>query len=127
MKKVIRLNESDLERIVLRVIKESEKGSNLMGFILNKLVDSGLVLLSNVNIVEDGFEVHTMEGEYFDYFTDNFIKFEQSGDNDVILNFVKYEEEEDTEQAIEVLEWLYPKLDEIFGDKITFMDNLDID
>ncbi len=56
---------------------------------------------------------------------DNHIIFEKGGESEVFLNFEMYEEDVDMQDALKVGNWLYPKLQLIFGDEIFFMDNLD--
>jgi hypothetical protein len=56
MKKVIKLTESDLTRIVKRVIKENE--DNNVKKLVSLLVNNGLVDEENINVYDDHIEVY---------------------------------------------------------------------
>ncbi len=101
------------------------KKPDLLKTVLKAMVDNNLISLSKVNIYDDNFEVYGFNGPNFDYFMDNHIIFEKGGESEVFLNFEMYEEDVDMQDALKVSDWLYPKLQTIFGDEIFFMDNLD--
>ena len=110
VKKIIQLTENDLEKIVKRIIKE----------------EAGTDLLTNaLNAYKDNFEVYCFNKGPREYFLDNHIVFEVGGVDELFLNFVMYEDGVDTQDALKVVNWLYPRLDKLFGGKIAFMDNLD--
>lgn len=124
VKKIIQLTENDLEKIVKRIIKE-EAGTDLLTNALNVMVKNGLVDMENVNVYKDNFEVYGFNKGPREYFLDNHIVFEVGGVDELFLNFVMYEDGVDTQDALKVVNWLYPRLDKLFGGKIAFMDNLD--
>ena len=101
------------------------KKPDLLKTVLKAMVDNNLISPSKVNIYDDNFEVYGFNGPNFDYFMDNHIIFEKGGESEVFLNFEMYEEDVDMQDALKVSDWLYPKLQAIFGDEIFFMDNLD--
>jgi hypothetical protein len=125
--KVIRLTEQDLERMVRRIIKESDEfdDEDLLTYVLNVMVKNGLVDKKNVNVYDNNFEVYGFNKGPREYFLDNHIVFEVGGVDELFFNFVMGEEDIDAQDALEVVNWLYPTLDELFGGKIAFMDNLD--
>jgi hypothetical protein len=123
-KKVIRLNENDIEKLVKKIIKENSETS-LLNYVLNAMIKSNLVSTDMVTDYGDRFEVYGFNGPDFNYFLDNHIVFE--GENEIFLNFEMYEEDVDMEDALEVSNWLYPKLTKLFGEDVTFFDNLDND
>lgn len=129
MAKIIKLTEKDIEKMIRRIVKENDadyttKKPDLLKTILKAMVDNKLVSLSNVNIQDNHFVVYAFNGPIFEYFMDNYITFEKGGDSEVFLNFEMYEEDVDMPDALKVIDWLYPKLYNIFGDEIFFMDNL---
>lgn len=75
---VIRLTESDLTRIVKRVIKEysNEEDVNLsnknddLQYVVKTLLDLNFIDKDTINIQEDFFEVYSIVGEDFEYFND---------------------------------------------------------
>jgi hypothetical protein len=77
MKKIVRLTERDLTRIIKRVINEQEEneeeGNDNVQKLVSLLVDNGLVDMDNMNIYDDHIEVYGIEGWDFDYFEENFI------------------------------------------------------
>jgi hypothetical protein len=114
-----------MRKTIKRILKEEFK-ENLLDFCYNKMVQSGLVDTKLVNKYNNNFEVYGFEGVELDYFMDNYIKFESGGGNTLFLDFQMYEEEIDHKEALEVIDWLYPRLEKLFeGDGIDFFDNLD--
>ena len=78
MKKIVRLTERDLSRIVKRVINEQEEndeeeGNDSVQKLVSLLVDNGLVDKEKMNIYDDYIEVYGIEGWDFGYFEENFI------------------------------------------------------
>jgi hypothetical protein len=72
MKKIIRLTESDLTRLIKRMVNE-EKEDNNVKKLLSVLVNNGLVDEENMNVYDDNIEVYSINGYDFPYFEENFI------------------------------------------------------
>lgn len=120
MKKIIRITESDLARIVKRVIKENrltsppnENVRNLMSLLTkNNLIDP-----EYVNVYQDYIEVYKIIGCDSDYFMENFIRlYPEDIDNDVVyVDGEHYEEEIDEEEYEEVLEYIIENWNPLLG------------
>jgi hypothetical protein len=111
MKKVIRLTESDLTRIVKRVIKENRLTSppnENVRKLMSLLTKNNLIDLEYVNVYQDYIEVYKIIGCDSGYFMDNFIRLHPEDiDNDVVyVDGEHYGEEIDEEEYEEVLEYI---------------------
>jgi hypothetical protein len=129
MKKIVRLTESDLIKLVKRVISEQDdfddeegldidKGNEDVQYVVKTLLDSNLVDKDVINIYEDSFEVYSIKGKNFDYFTkaDGYLVFEVERDDDYITIFFHgedYDEDElDVKWRKEVYGYLLENWDE---------------
>jgi hypothetical protein len=113
MKKIIRLTETDLSRIVKRVIKEQEEndeeGNNDVQKLVSLLVDNGLVDKEKMNIYDNYIEVYGIEGWDFDYFEENFIILYPENIDEGIVNVEgeDYGESIDEEEFDEVMSHIF--------------------
>jgi hypothetical protein len=107
MKKIVRLTERDLSRIVKRVIKENdeEEGNDNVQKLVSLLVNNGLVDKEKMNIYDDYIEVYGIEGLDFGYFEENFIVLYPRNIDEGIINIegVDYGESIDDEEFDEVM------------------------
>jgi hypothetical protein len=98
MKKIIKLTESDLIKLVKRVISEQDdfdeevemdKGNDDVEYVVKTLLELNLVDKDVINIYEDSFEVYSIKGENFEYFTkaDGYLVFEVEREDDYINIF----------------------------------------
>ena len=115
-----------MRNTIRKILKEEAEGG-VLKYALKKMVDAGMLDMEVVNVYDNNFEVYGFEGVQLEYFMDNHIIFEKGGPSELFLNFQMYEDEIDMKEALDVINWLYPKLDELFDGKIGFMDNLEDD
>jgi hypothetical protein len=120
MKKIIRLTESDLARIVKRVIKENRLTSppdENVRKLMSLLTKNNLVDPEYVNVYQDYIEVYKIIGCDSDYFMENFIRlYPEDIDNDVVyVDGEHYEEEIDEEEYDEVLEYIIENWNPLLG------------
>lgn len=75
MKKIIKLTESDLTRIVKRVINENTENNDVRKLI-SILVKNDLIDMNEdtINIYDDHIEVYSIKGFDYPYFEENFIR-----------------------------------------------------
>ena len=137
MKKIIRLTESDLVRLVKRVIKESEPSNNKpnedVRKVVNTLEELGWIDSETTNVYEDHFEIYSIVGEQFDYFElGNYLIIDVDAvDGDINL-FVRGEDygEDDEIEAKEILmDYLSDKWEDTLAkeDIVLFVDRDDDD
>jgi hypothetical protein len=113
MKKYYRLTETDLSRIVKRVIKEqeenNEEGNDDVQKLVSLLVDNGLVDKEKMNIYDNYIEVYGIEGWDFDYFEENFIILYPENIDEGIVNVEgeDYGESIDEEEFDEVMSHIF--------------------
>jgi len=104
--RIIRLTESDLTRIVKRVINESTK-NNSVKKLISLLVKNDLIEMDNetINVYDDHIEVYSIKGFDYPYFVENFIELypEDIDDGYVYVKREDYGEEIDDEEYEEVL------------------------
>jgi len=104
--RIIRLTESDLTRIVKRVINESTK-NNSVKKLISLLVKNDLIDMDNetINVYDDHIEVYSIKGFDYPYFVENFIELypEDIDDGYVYVKREDYGEEIDDEEYEEVL------------------------
>lgn len=111
MKKVIKLTESDLTKIVERVISEETENDDVKKLI-SLLVNNDLIDMDNdtVNVYDDHIEVYHIKGHEFPYFEDNYIKLHPEFNDDESVVFVEredYEDYIDDEQYEEVISHIW--------------------
>jgi hypothetical protein len=127
MKKIVRLTERDLSRIVKRVINEQEEndeeeGNDNVRKLVSLLVDNGLVDKEKMNIYDYYIEVYGIEGWDFGYFEENFIILYPGNIDEGIVN-VKgedYGESIDDEEYDEVINHIWSDWEEKLN--IEFID-----
>jgi hypothetical protein len=126
MKKIVSLTESDLTRIVKRVIKENDDykdrsmynphycddgddPSDEVKKLMSMIEENNLVDKEDINIYWDCIEVYSINGCDSEYFMENFIRLYPSDiDNGFIhINGEHYEEEIDEEEYQEVLDYIF--------------------
>jgi hypothetical protein len=126
MKKIIRLTESDLTRIVRRVIKENDDykdrsmndpyysddeddSSDEVKKLISIIEENNLVDKEDINIYSDHIEVYSINGCDSEYFMENFIRlYPDDIDNGYIrVDGENYEEEIDDEEYQEVLDYIF--------------------
>jgi hypothetical protein len=126
MKKIIRLTESDLTRIVRRVIKENDDykdrsmndpyysddeddSSDEVKKLISIIEENNLVDKEDINIYSDHIEIYSINGCDSEYFMENFIRlYPDDIDNGFIrVDGENYEEEIDDEEYQEVLDYIF--------------------
>ena len=115
-----RLTESDLTRIVKRIIKEDRVSGDVKKLI-SILKNNGLVDEVNMNIYDDNIEVYSINGHDFPYFEDNFIKLYPDFDEGVVyIEREDYGEEIDEDEYDDVINYIWSDWEESLG--LTFND-----
>jgi hypothetical protein len=126
MKKIVRLTESDLTRIVRRVIKENDDykdrsmndpyysddeddSSDEVKKLISMIEENNLVDKEDINIYSDHIEIYSINGCDSEYFMENFIRlYPDDIDNGFIrVDGENYEEEIDDEEYQEVLDYIF--------------------
>lgn len=111
MKKIITLTESDLIKLVNKVISEQEDSVGDIAQVVEVLEDLNLVDSDHMNIYEDNFELYSIKGKNFPYFaeSDGYLVFEVEPEDDFLNLFVRgedYGEEDDIEMRLEVFRYI---------------------
>ena len=137
MKKIVRLTESDLVKLVKRVLSEQddfdeeldmEKGNDDVQYVVKTLLELNLVDKNVINVYEDYFEVYSIKGENFEYFTkaDGFLVFEVEPFDDEINLFFHgedYDEDElDVKWRKEVYQYILDNWTELLYKKGIMID-----
>jgi hypothetical protein len=111
MKKIIRLTEGELIKLVNKVISEQQDSVGDIAQVVKVLEDLNLVDSDQMNIYEDNFELYSIKGKSFPYFeeSDGYLVFELEPEDDFLNLFVSgedYGEEEDIEMRLEVFRYI---------------------
>ena len=111
MKKIIRLTEGELIKLVNKVISEQQDSVGDIAQVVKVLEDLNLVDSDQMNIYEDNFELYSIKGKSFPYFeeSDGYLVFELEPEDDFLNLFVSgedYGEEEDIEMRMEVFRYI---------------------
>ena len=111
MKKIIKLTESDLIKLVNKVISEQQDSVGDIAQVVKVLEDLNLVDSDHMNIYEDNFELYSIKGKNFPYFveSDGYLVFEVEPEDDFLNLFVSgedYGEEDDIEMRLEVFRYI---------------------
>jgi hypothetical protein len=115
MKKIIRLTERDLTRIVKRMIKEERVSSDVKKLI-SILKDNNLIDTETINVYYDHIEVYSIKDNDFPYFEDNFIKLYPNIDEGVVyVEREDYGEEIDEDEYDEVINHIWSDWEEKLG------------
>ena len=110
MSRIIRLTESDLTRIVKRVINEGTENNGVKRLI-SLLVKNDLIDMDNetINVYDDHIEVYSIKGFDYPYFVENFIELypEDIDEGVVYVKREDYGEEIDDKEYEEVLSHMW--------------------
>jgi hypothetical protein len=122
MKKIVRLTESDLVKLVNKVISEQQDSVGDIAQVVKVLEDLNLVDSDQMNIYEDNFELYSIKGKSFPYFeeSDGYIVFEVEPEDDFLNLFVSgedYGEEEDIEMRLEVFRYIMDNWFDVLEEK----------
>ena len=122
MKKIIRLTESDLIKLVKKVISEQQDSVGDIAQVVKVLEDLNLVDSDQMNIYEDNFELYSIKGKSFPYFeeSDGYLVFEVEPEDDFLNVFVRgedYGEEEDMEMRLEVYRYIMDNWFDVLEEK----------
>lgn len=122
MKKIIRLTESDLIKLVKKVISEQQDSVGDIAQVVKVLEDLNLVDSDQMNIYEDNFELYSIKGKSFPYFeeSDGYLVFEVEPEDDFLNLFVSgedYGEEEDIEMRLEVFRYIMDNWFDVLEEK----------
>jgi hypothetical protein len=122
MKKIIRLTESDLVKLVNKVISEQQDSVGDIAQVVKVLEDLNLVDSDQMNIYEDNFELYSIKGKSFPYFeeSDGYLVFEVEPEDDFLNLFVSgedYGEEEDIEMRLEVFRYIMDNWFDVLEEK----------
>lgn len=127
MKKIIRLTEGDLIKLIKRVINESEPNpmDDMPNADVRKVIHTleglGWIEPETVNVYEDHFEIYSIEGKQFDYFElGNFLIIDVEGDGDEINLYIRgedYGEEDDIESKEVLMDYIIDNWGDVLSDK----------
>jgi hypothetical protein len=122
MKKIVRLTESDLVKLVNKVISEQQDSVGDIAQVVKVLEDLNLVDSDQMNIYEDNFELYSIKGKSFPYFeeSDGYLVFEVEPEDDFLNLFVSgedYGEEEDIEMRLEVFRYIMDNWFDVLEEK----------
>ena len=123
MKKIVRLTESDLVKLVKRIIiEQGEMDSEDIQYVVKTLKELDLVDADVMNVYEDNFELYSIKGQRFDYFeeSDGYLVFEVEPEDDFLNVFVRgedYGEEEDMEMRLEVYRYIMDNWFDVLEEK----------
>ena len=122
MKKIIRLTQSDLVKLVKKVISEQQDSVGDIAQVVKVLEDLNLVDSDQMNIYEDNFELYSIKGKSFPYFeeSDGYLVFEVEPEDDFLNLFVSgedYGEEEDIEMRLEVFRYIMDNWFDVLEEK----------
>jgi hypothetical protein len=134
MKKIVRLTEADLVKLIKNLIKESEPNDNKpnddVKKVINTLEELGWIEPKTTNVYEDHFEIYSIVDEQFDYFElGNFLIIDVEGEGDNINLFIRgedYGEDDDIESKEILLDYIYENWGETLADEdIQLFDDRD--
>jgi|LakMenEpi03Aug12_release.lakeMendotaPanAssembly.Ray.scaffolds.fasta_scaffold969799_2 hypothetical protein len=133
MKKIVRLTETDLVKLIKNLIKESEPGNKPnddVRKVVNTLEELGWIDPETTNVYEDHFEIYSIVGEQFDYFElGNFLIIDVEGEGDNINLFIRgedYGEDDDIESKEILLDYIYENWDDTLAtEDIQLFDDRD--
>ena len=122
MKKIVRLTESDLVKLVNKVISEQQDSVGDIAQVVKVLEDLNLVDSDQMNIYEDNFELYSIKGKSFPYFeeSDGYLVFEVEPEDDFLNLFVSgedYGEEEDIEMRLELFRYIMDNWFDVLEEK----------
>ena len=122
MKKIIRLTESHLVKLVNKVISEQQDSVGDIAQVVKVLEDLNLVDSDQMNMYEDNFELYSIKGKSFPYFeeSDGYLVFEVEPEDDFLNLFVSgedYGEEEDIEMRLEVFRYIMDNWFDVLEEK----------
>jgi hypothetical protein len=128
MKRIVRLKENELIKLIKNIINESEPNhsggspSSDVIKVFNTLLDLGWIESDTVNVSDDHFDVHSIVGQNFDYFEllGNNLIFEVDSDGDTINLFIRgedYGEDDDIETKQIVMDYIIDNWDDILSEK----------
>ena len=77
------------------------------------LLKKQIISADACDLEDDRIDVYGLN-KHFPYFLDNQITIELDGDSDIQLNYVRYEEDIDYTEAVEVNDYLCPLIESLF-------------
>jgi hypothetical protein len=134
MKKIVRLTEADLVKLIKNLIKESEPNDNKpnddVKKVINTLEELGWIEPKTTNGYKDHFEIYSIVDEQFDYFElGNYLIIDVEGEGDNINLFIRgedYGEDDDIESKEILLDYIYENWGETLADEdIQLFDDRD--
>jgi hypothetical protein len=128
MKKIIRLTESDLIKLVKRVINESTPNVSDdipnadVRKVINTLEGLGWIESKTINVYEDHFEIYSIEGKEFDYFgmLGNYLIVDVEGEGDGINIYIRgedYGEDDDIESKEVLMDYIIDNWVDVLSEK----------
>jgi hypothetical protein len=126
MKKIVRLTENDLVKLVKRIINEQgemdSEGNEDIQYVVKTLKELNLVDSDQMNVYDDNFELYSIKGKRFDYFekSDGYLVFEVEPEDDFLNLFVSgedYGEDGDAEMRFEVYRYIMDNWFDVLEEK----------